>query len=143
MSTGKTSYDLYCERVKTLAHSLPTLPLEVAQEILWIKSAAVERIENIDKLTGEKIYTLRVNAGVEISLEETVKLTTKTDYKFGFSENYVNYLMHYAYEAGKKAERENLVRSHEDETRRMKNAISRIVDALGDNDFLETHDNHY
>jgi hypothetical protein len=131
MSETKSFYQIYRERVTEGAAKLDKAPTEVSQDILWLKSKAIERIENIDKLLSNEINTFRVHNRKEITLSEAMKLDkTEGRYKFGFTEQYVNILMHYAYEAGKKSREDDFKRA----TERMNKAledITEIVDAAG------------
>jgi len=129
MSVEKSPYELYRERVKERAASLPKAPKEIEQHILWLKSAAIERIEKIDKLEGEGIYTFRVHNRKQITLSEAMELDkTSSNYKFGFSEQYVNLLMHYAYQAGRTSNEENF----KNITARMTKALEDIADIVSD-----------
>jgi hypothetical protein len=129
MSVEKSPYELYRERVKERAASLPKAPKEIEQHILWLKSAAIERIENIEGLEGDKIFTFRVHNRKEITLSEAMKLDRSENiYKYGFSEHYVNLLMHYAYQAGKASNEE----SFKDATARMAKALEDIADIVSD-----------
>ena len=88
--------------------------------------AMIDRVEKIENLTNDKICTFRQGE------------------KFGFTEEYVNLLMHYAYEAGKKNATESLTRSFESTTKGMKNVIDVMIKALDDNDLLpDTEDNDW
>jgi len=129
MSDTKSHYEIYRERVAESALKLPKAPTEIAQHILWLKSAAIERIEEVDKLGGKDIYTFRAHNRKEISLTEAMNLDKSVEtYKFGFSEHYVNLLMHYAYEAGLKAN-EN---AHKEHLARMSKALEGIADIVED-----------
>jgi hypothetical protein len=55
------------------------------------------------------------------------------DGSFGFKEEFVNYLMHYAFEAGEKA-REH---SFNNATKSMKDALDKVKDALDDAGWIE------
>ena len=63
--------------------------------------------------------------------------------KFGFSEHYVNLLMHYAYEAGKNNTTDRLTKTFTESTNRMKHAIDSIVNALDTNDLLPENEYNY
>jgi len=107
------------------AKKLPNSPKEVGQHILYLKMAVMDRVEKIENLSGDKIYTFK-------------KKENGDDYgKFGFSEHYVNLLMHYAYEAGKKNATDRLTSSFEETTRDMKTAMTKIIDALEDADMID------
>lgn len=122
----KSFYDKMRERNMEDAKKLSPTPKDVDQHILWLKMAVVDRVEKIENLTNDKICTFRQGE------------------KFGFTEEYVNLLMHYAYEAGKKNATESLTRSFESATKGMKNVIDAMVKALDDNDLLpDTEDNDW
>lgn len=127
MAEEKSFYETFRERVKDMAARLEKAPKEIPQHILWLKSAAIERIEEVDKLTKkDDVYTFRVNKGKEISLAEAMQLSKDEVYKFGFSEHYVNLLMHYAYEAGRNSREEDYRRS----TERMNKALESIAEII-------------
>jgi len=130
MSETKSFYDTYRERVKEGAAKLDKAPKEVPQNILWLKSMVIERIEEIDKLLDDKINTFRVHNRKEITLSEAMKLE---NYKFGFTEHYVNLLMHYAYEAGKKSREDDFKRA----TERMNKALKDITAIVDDAGYIE------
>jgi hypothetical protein len=120
----KSAYDKMRERNMEDAKKLSTAPKEVGQHILWLKMAVIDRVEKIENLIDDKIYTFKKKEnGEEYS-------------KFGFSEHYVNLLMHYAYEAGKNNENDRLTKFFTENTNSMKHAISEIVNALDTNGFL-------
>jgi hypothetical protein len=121
----KSFYDKMRERNMDDAKKLPPSPKEVGQHILWLKMAVIDRVEKIENLTDDKIQTFRSGE------------------KFGFTENYVNILIHYAYEAGKKQATDNLTRHFEVTTRDMKTAMDSIIKALDDNGLLPYEDNSY
>jgi hypothetical protein len=121
----KSFYDKMRERNMEDAKKLPTSPKEIGQHILWLKMAVIDRVEKIENLTDDKIQTFRSGE------------------KFGFSEHYVNLLMHYAYEAGKKQATDNLTRHFEVTTRDMKTAMDSIIKALDDNGLLPYDENNY
>ena len=60
--------------------------------------------------------------------------------KFGFSEHYLNLMMHIAYEEGQKNATDRLTRDFESSTRDMKKTIGLIISALDDNDLLPDYD---
>lgn len=127
----KSIYDKLRERNMEDAKNLHVSPKEVGQHILYLKMAVIDRVEKIEKLTGDKIYTFK-------------KRENEDEYgKFGFSEQYVNLLMHYAYEAGKKNATDNLTKSFTESTNRMKHAIDSIVNALDTNDLLPENEYNY
>jgi hypothetical protein len=121
----KSPYELMRERNMEDAKKLPQSPKEVDQHILWLKMAVIDRVEKIENLKSDKICTF------------------KQGEKFGFTEHYVNLLMHYAYEAGKKSATDNLTRHFEVTTRDMKTAMDSIIKALDDNGLLPYEDNSY
>jgi len=121
----KSFYEMMRERNMEDAEKLPTSPKEVGQHILWLKMAVIDRVEKIEKITDEKLCTFRSGE------------------KFGFTEPYVNLLMHYAYEAGKKNATDSLTRHFEVTTRDMKTAMDSIIKALDDNGLLPYEDNSY
>jgi hypothetical protein len=120
----KSPYDKMRERNMEDAKKLPATPKEIGQHILWLKMAVIDRVEKIEKITGKEINTFRSGE------------------KFGFTEHYVNLLMHYAYEAGKKNATESLTRNFEESTRDMKRTLNSIVAALDDNGLLPENDNY-
>jgi hypothetical protein len=126
----KSAYDKMRERNMEDAKKLSPSPKDVGQHILWLKMAIIDRVEKIENLTDDKIYTFK-------------KKENGDDYgKFGFSEHYVNLLMHHAYEAGKQNATDNLTRSFESSTRDMKNAMDSIIKALDDNGLLPENENY-
>jgi len=126
----KSAYDKLRERNMEDAKKLAPSPKEIGQHLLWLKMAVIDRVEKIENLTGDKIYTFK-------------KKENGDDYgKFGFSEHYVNLLMHYAYEAGKKNATDRLTRSFETETKNMKFVIDSIITALDDTGFLPENENY-
>ena len=116
------------ERNMEDAKKLPKSPKEIDQHILWLKMAVIDRVEKIENLVDDKIYTFKSKDG---------------DGKFGFSENYINLLMHYAYEAGKQNATNNLTKSFNEQTNQMKTAIDAIVNALDTNDLLPDNEYNY
>ena len=123
----KSFYDKMRERNMEDAKKLPKTPKEIDQHILWLKMAVIDRVEKIENLVDDKIYTFK----------------SKDDGKFGFSENYINLLMHYAYEAGKQNATNNLTKSFNEQTNQMKTAIDAIVNALDTNDLLPDNEYNY
>jgi hypothetical protein len=113
------------ERNMEDAKKLAPTPKDVGQHILWLKMAVIDRVEKIENLKSDEIQTFRSGE------------------KFGFTEQYVNLLMHYAYEAGKKNATDSLTRSYETSTRDMKTAMDAIIKALDDNGLLPYEDNCY
>jgi hypothetical protein len=108
------------------AKKLPVSPKEIGQHILWLKMAVIDRVEKIENLTDDKLRTFRSASGT-----------------FGFTEPYVNMLMHYAYEAGKKNATDSLTRHFTETTKDMKTAMDSIIKALDDNGLLPYEDNNY
>ena len=127
----KSFYDKMRERNMEDAKALPQSPKEVGQHILWLKMAVVDRVEKIENRVSNEICTFR-----------TGKFDDPNS-KFGFTEEYVNLMMHYAYEAGKKNATDSLTRNFEVTTRDMKTAIDSIVKVLDDNGLLPYEDNNY
>lgn len=119
----KSAYEIMRERNMEDAKKLAPSPKEVGQHILWLKMAVIDRVEQIENLTDAKLKTFRSG--------ET----------FGFTEPYVNLLMHYAYEAGKKNATDSLTRSFTESTNSMKHAINEIVNALDTNGLLPYEEN--
>jgi hypothetical protein len=114
----KSFYDKMRERNMEDAKNLSPIPKDVDQHILWLKMAVTDRVEKIENLASSEIQTFRSGE------------------KFGFTEQYVNILMHYAYEAGKKRATDDLTSSFNKQTARMKAAIEGIVSSLDANDLL-------
>lgn len=133
MERKKSFYDTYRERVKEAAKTLPKAPTEIPQNILWLKSNAIERIEEIDKLIDGDICTFRTQKGREISLSDAMK--TDKPYKFGFTESYVNLLMWYAYEAGKKFNEDGFKNA----TAEMDKTLKSIADLIFDAGYIDEH----
>jgi hypothetical protein len=124
----KSFYEIMKERNLEDAKKLATTPKEIPQHILWLKQAAIERIEKIDKRLDDKIYTFKKKVGDD-------------DYgKFGFSEHYLNLMMHIAYEEGQKNATDRLTRNFESSTDSMRKALDKIKDALDDADWIEYPD---
>ena len=103
-------WDIYKMRVSEGAEKLSKPPKEVEQNILWLKAYVNERMEK----------------------EGLAKYVGK-DETFGFKEAYVNYLMHYAFEAGEKAREHNFNRATED----MRKSLDKIKDALDDAGWID------
>jgi len=120
----KSFYDIMRERNMEDAKKLPVSPKEIGQHILWLKMAVIDRVEKIENLKDDKIQTFRSGE------------------KFGFTEHYVNLLMHYAYEAGKKNATDSLTRHFTETTKDMKNAMDSIIKALDDNGLLPENENY-
>jgi len=134
MNKEKSFYEIYREKVKEEAIKLDKAPKEIPQNILWLKSIVIERIEEIDGLINDEINTFRVHNRKEITLSEALKLDkSKGKYKFGFTEHYVNLLMYYAYEAGKKSIKDDFKRA----TERMNKALEAITDIVDEAGYIE------
>jgi hypothetical protein len=101
-------WEMYKKRVAEGADKLSNPPKEVGQNILWLKAYVNERMET----EGFARYV------GDLSKEGT----------FGFAESYVNYLMHYAYEAGKMEREDSFNRA----TKEMKETLDKIKDTLDD-----------
>lgn len=121
----KSAYEIMRERNMEDAKKLTLSPKEVGQHILWLKMAVMDRVEKIENLTDSKLKTFRSG--------ET----------FGFTEPYVNLLMHYAYEAGKKNATDSLTRHFNESTKDMKTAMDSIIKALDDNGLLPYEEDSY
>lgn len=106
-------WDMYKKRVAEGAGKLSAPPKEISQNILWLKAYVGERLEkDMNRFVGK-------------------------DETFGFKEEYVNYLMHYAFEAGMKANEY----SFNNQTKSMKDALDKIKDALDDAGWIDYNDN--
>jgi hypothetical protein len=139
MSDTKSFYETYRERVKEGALKLDKMPTEVGQNILWLKSMAMERIEEIDNGISDKVNTFRVLNGKEVSLTQAMNAEKEgKSYKFGFTEQYVNLLMHYAYEAGKKSREDDFKRA----TERMNKALEAITEIVDEAGYIEYPDSY-
>ena len=100
-------WEMYKKKVADGADKLSKPPKDVPQNILWLKAYVSERMEK----------------------EGLVKYVGKTDDgTFGFKEEMVNYLMHYAYEAGLKEREHNFNQSTAD----MRKTLDKVKDALED-----------
>lgn len=95
-------WEMYKKQVDEGADKLSAPPKDVDQHILWLKAYVGER------------------------LEKDMKRYVGKDETFGFKEEYVNYLMHYAFEAGQKAREYNYNQATAD----MRKALDKIKDAL-------------
>lgn len=80
-------YEMLKIGAKKLADTLPTVK-NIDQSTLWLKSAIAEKVEE-----DEKVYTFRSGE------------------KFGFSEHYVNLIIQYAYEKGRRDAYENATKN--------------------------------
>jgi hypothetical protein len=124
----KSFYEIMRERNIEDAKKLEKTPKEIPQYILWLKQAAIERIEKIDKRLDDKIYTFKKKIGDD-------------DYgKFGFSEHYLNLMMHIAYEEGKRIATEDLTKHYNSSTDAMRKALDKIKDSLDDADWIQYPD---
>lgn len=121
----KSFYDKMRERNMEDAKALPPSPQSVDQHILYLKMAVMDRLEKIENRAGKEIYTFRKG-----KFEDP-------DHKFGFSEHYVNLLMHYAYEAGKKNAEDRLTQSYQNSVKSMTKALDEIKDALDGADWID------
>ena len=135
----KSFYDKMRERNMEDAKKLPKSPKDIGQHILYLKMAVIDRVEKIENLVDDKIYTF-TKAAKEPNV---TSYRQSSGGKFGFSEHYVNLLMHYAYEAGKQNATNSLTKSFTEQTNQMKNAIDAIVNALDTNDLLPNNDYEY
>lgn len=134
MSNEKSHYEIYRERVKEGAKKLDKMPAEVGQNILWLKSMAIERIEEIDNGLSDKVFCIRTHNRKEVNLTQAMEAKKKGgSYKFGFSEHYVNLLMHYAYEAGRKSREDDFKRA----TERMNKALEDITSIVDEAGYIE------
>jgi hypothetical protein len=106
-------WEMYKKRVADGANKLSKPPKDVSQNILWLKAYVSERMET---------------EGLARYVGDSSKEGT-----FGFAESYVNYLMHYAYEAGK-MERED---SFNHATKDMRETLDKIKDALDDAGWID------
>jgi hypothetical protein len=111
-------WNAYRTRVEEGANRLPAPPKEVDQSVLWMKAYITEKL-------GETKYKNAKNS-MYVGTGET----------FGFKEELVNYIIHYAFEAGVKSREDVHKRSTED----MRNALDKIKDALDDIGFIEYPD---
>jgi hypothetical protein len=107
-------WEMYKKRVAEGAERLPKPPKEVGQNILWLKAYVGERMET------EGLARYVGNSGAN-------------DGSFGFAESYVNYLMHYAYEAGKMEREDSFNRS----TKEMRETLDKIKDTLDDAGWID------
>jgi len=110
-------WEMYKKRVAEGADRLSKPPKDVEQNILWLKAYVTERMGKEDI----KLYV--GNSGAN-------------DGSFGFNEKFVNYLMHYAFEAGEK----NREYSFNNATKSMKDALDKIKDALDDAGWIDYGD---
>jgi hypothetical protein len=111
-------WEMYKKRVKEGADKLSKPPKNVEQNIIWLKAYVSERMEK----------------------EGLAKYVGKTDDgTFGFVESYVNYLMHYAFEAGEKSREHSFNSATED----MRKALDKVKDALDDACWIEYSENNW
>lgn len=101
-------WEYYKKRVAEGAERLSKPPKDVDQHILWLKAYVTEKMEK----------------------EEIARYVGDSDKEgtFGFQETFVNYLMHYAYEAGLESRKYEYTRSTEE----MRKSLDKIKDALDD-----------
>lgn len=105
-------WEMYKKRVAEGADKLSKPPKDIPQNILWLKAYVSERMEN----------------------EGLAKYVGKTDDgTFGFKEELVNYLMHYAYEAGLREREHSFNRATED----MRKTLDKVKDALDDAGWID------
>ena len=102
-----TFWEEYKKRVAEGASKLSPLPKDVPQNILWLKAYVSERMET----EGKAKYVGKSEDGT-----------------FGFTEELVNYLMYYAFEAGERSREHQYTRATSD----MKAALDKVKDALDD-----------
>jgi hypothetical protein len=110
-------WDIYKKRVAEGADRLSKPPKEVEQNILWLKAYVTERIEKED-------------------IKRYVGKSGANDGSFGFKEEFVNYLMHYAFEAGMK----NREHQFNESTKNMKETLDKITEVMIDAGWV---DNEY
>jgi hypothetical protein len=110
-------WDIYKKRVAEGADKLPAPPKEVEQNILWLKAYVTEKME-------------------KEGLAKYVGKSGANDGSFGFKEEFVNLLMHYAFEAGMKHREHNF----KAETKSMKESLYKITQVLIDAGWV---DNEY
>jgi transcription initiation factor IIE alpha subunit len=108
-------WEMYKKRVSEGANKLPSPPKEVDQHILWLKASATEKLE--ETIFKNKRTSMYVGSG------ET----------FAFKEEFVNYLLHYAYEAGKASREYDYNRATSD----MRKSLDKIKEALDDIGFID------
>ena len=124
----KSAYEKMKDRSMDMATKLSPSPKDIGQHILWLKMAVIDRVEKVENLVTSEICTFR---------------SREDGGKFGFTEHYVNLLMHYAYEAGKQNATESLTRSFTEQTNQMKHAIDGIINALDSNNLLPDNNDYY
>jgi len=117
----KSLYDLLMERVEERAQSLPPVPNDIDQSVLLLKQAACQKIDDACK-HDPNVCTFRGG--------------NKSGGRFGFSEQYVNLLMQYAYNEGHRMATDQLSRHHANETKNLSLAMKKIVDVLDEHGFI-------
>jgi hypothetical protein len=110
-------WDIYKKRVAEGADKLPAPPKEVEQNILWLKAYVTEKME-------------------KEGLARYVGKSGANDGSFGFKEEFVNLLMHYAFEAGMK----NREYQFNESTKNMKETLDKITEVMIDAGWV---DNEY
>jgi len=110
-------WEMYKKRVAEGSNKLSKPPNNVSQNILWLKSYVGERMEKegVNRYVGD----------TEVA-------------SFGFKEEYVNYLMHYAFEAGEMKRDDSYNRSTEE----MRKSLDKIKDALDDVGWIDYRDDY-
>jgi hypothetical protein len=107
-------WDMYKKKVAEGADKLSNPPKDVSQNILWLKAYVTEKLgETLYKNRGTSMYVGKSGAN---------------DGSFGFKEEFVNYLMHYAFEAGLKSREMDYKKATKD----MAAALDKIKDTLDD-----------
>jgi ribosomal protein L27 len=107
-------WDMYKKKVAEGADKLSKPPKDVSQNILWLKAYATEKL-------GEILYK---NRGTSMYVGKS----GDNNSSFGFKEEFVNYLMHYAFEAGLKSKEMDYKKA----TKNMTAALDKIKDTLDD-----------
>lgn len=108
-------WEIYKKRVAESAGRLPEPPKEISQNVLWLKAAITEKLQQTTyKNRGNSMY---------VGTGET----------FGFKEELVNYIIHYAYEAGVESRRLDF----ENHTKNMKSTIEKIKGVLEDDGWID------
>jgi len=110
-------WEMYKKRVEDGATKLPAPPKEIGQNLIWLKAYVVDRMkaEGVTTFVGD---------------------SSKPD-TFGFTEKFANYLMHYAYEAGRNERVDDYNRS----TKELRASLDKIKDVLEDIGWIEYGDN--
>lgn len=125
MSDSKSVYDEYREKVLEGSKTLDKIPSKVSQRVLWLKAFATHKIDNSEFEDKYKTFTFHGKNDPEA---------------FGFTEIYVNMLMQYAYDMGKKDTENNLKTTYESRNKNLLDAVNKIKEALDDNDLLDEYD---